>query len=151
MLRNYFKIALRNLWKNKMASFINIFGLTIGLCSCLLIGLYIQNELSYDNFQKNGDRIARVIMEYKFDGGTEFKKGNFTSARVAPVFKQQFPEVEAGVRMADYDRVVQYKDKLIDEKLFFYADPSFLNTFSFKLIQGDPHNLVNAPRQVVLT
>ena len=132
MLRNYFKIALRNLWKNKMASFINIFGLTIGLCSCLLIGLYIQHELNYDNFQKKGGRIARVIMEYKFDGGTEFKKGNFTSARVAPVFKQQFPEVEAGVRMTDYDRVVQYKDKLIDEKLFFYADPSFFNTFSFR-------------------
>ena len=151
MFRNYFKVALRNLWKNKSASFINILGLTIGLCSCLLIGLYIQHELSYDNFQKNGDRIARVIMEYKFDGGTEFKKGNFTSARVAPIFKQQFPEVEAGVRMTDYDRVVQYKDKLIDEKLFFYADPSFFNTFSFKLIQGDPHNLINAPRQVVLT
>ena len=151
MLRNYFKIALRNLWKNKMASFINIFGLTIGLCSCLLIGLYIQHELSYDNFQKNGDRIARVIMEYKFDGGNEFTKGNFTSARVAPVFKQTFPEVEAGVRMADYDRVVQYEDKLIDEKLFLYADPSFFNTFSFKLIQGDSRNLLNGPRQVVLT
>lgn len=151
MFRNYFKVALRNLWKNKSASFINVLGLTIGLCSCLLIGLYIQHELSYDNFQKNGDRIARVIMEYKFDGGTEFKKGNFTSARVAPVFKQQFPEVEAGVRMTDYDRIVQYKDKLIDEKLFFYADPSFFNIFSFRLIQGDPHNLINAPRQVVLT
>lgn len=151
MFRNYFKVALRNLWKNKSASFINILGLTIGLCSCLLIGLYIQHELSYDNFQKNGDRIARVIMEYKFDGGTEFKKGNFTSARVAPVFKQQFPDVEAGVRVTDYDRVVQYKDKQINEKLFFYADPSFFNAFSFKLIQGDPHNLLNAPRQVVLT
>src|ERR1700744_5493231 len=132
MIKNYFKIAWRNLWKNKTASFINIFGLTIGLCSCLLIGLYIQHELSYDSFQKNGDRIVRVIMGYKFDGGTEFKKGNYTSARVAPIFKQTFPEVEAGIRMDDYDRVVQYKDKLIDEKLFIYTDPSFFDAFSFK-------------------
>ena len=77
MLRSYLKIAFRNLWKNKAASFINIFGLTIGLCSCLLIGLYIRHELSYDDFEQKGDRIARVIMAYKFDGGTEFKKGNF--------------------------------------------------------------------------
>lgn len=151
MLKNYFKIALRNLWKNKTASFINIFGLTIGLCSCLLIGLYIRHELSYDDFQKKGDRIARVIMEYKFDGGTEFKKGNFTSARVAPIFKQTFPEIEAAVRMTKSIRVVHYQDKLIDEKSFMYADPSFFNIFSFKLLKGDPASVLKAPNQVVLT
>lgn len=151
MIKNYFKIALRNLWKNKTASFINIFGLTIGLCSCLLIGLYIQHELNYDKFQQKGDRIARVIMEYKFDGGTEFKKGNFTSARVAPVFKQTFPEIESAVRMTGYDQVVQYKDKLIDEKSFVYADPSFFNIFSFKLLQGDRATILKSPKQVVLT
>src|SRR3978361_1984472 len=111
MLKSYFKIAFRNLWKNKTASFINIFGLTIGLCSCLLIGLYIQHELSFDGFQQKGDRIARVIMAYKFDGGTEMKKGNFTSARVAPVFKQTFPEIESAVRMTSSIRVVHYQDK----------------------------------------
>src|SRR5205814_969209 len=125
MIRNYFKTAIRNLWKNKTSSFINIFGLTIGLCSCLLIGLYIQHELSYDKFQTKGDRIARVIMAYKFDGGTEMKKGNFTSARVAPRFKQTFPEIESAARMTQYSRVVQYKDKLINEKSFMYADPTF--------------------------
>jgi putative ABC transport system permease protein len=151
MLKNYFKIALRNLWKNKTASFINIFGLTIGLCSCLLIGLYIRHELSYDDFQKKGDRIARVIMEYKFDGGTEFKKGNFTSARVAPIFKQTFPEVEDAVRMVDNSLVVKYKDKQIDEEKFVYADPSFFKMFSFKLLQGDPANVLKRPNQVVLT
>lgn len=151
MLKNYFKIALRNLWKNKTASFINIFGLTIGLCSCLLIGLYIQHELSYDAFQKKGDRIVRVIMEYKFNGGTEMKKGNFTSARVAPVFKRTFPEIEAGIRMSAHDRVVKYQDKLIDERSFVYADPEFFDAFSFKLLQGDPHSALNAPKKVVLT
>ncbi len=107
--------------------------------------------MNYDNFQKKGDRIARVIMEYKFDGGTEFKKGNFTSARVAPIFKQTFPEIESSVRMTDYTRVVQYKDKLINEKSFMYADPSFFNLFSFRLLRGDPANVLKAPNQVVVT
>src|SRR5258706_14417230 len=100
MFKNYFKTAFRNFWKNKTSSVINIFGLTIGMTSCLLIALYIQHELSYDDFEAKGDRIARVIMEYKFDGGSEFKKGNFTSVRVATVFKKTIPEVESAVRMS---------------------------------------------------
>ena len=79
MLKNYFLVALRNLLKNKSASFINVLGLTIGLCSCILIGLYIQHELGYDAFEKKGNRISRVIMEYSFDGASVSKKGNFTS------------------------------------------------------------------------
>ena len=151
MFRNYFKTAFRNLWKNKASSFINIFGLTIGLCSCLLIGLYIQHELSYDNFQAKGDRIVRAIMAYKFDGGDEMKKGNFTSARVAPRFKQVFPEIESAVRMTKYSRIVHYNDKLINEKNIMYADPSFFDVFSFKLLRGNPANVLNAPKQVVVT
>jgi putative ABC transport system permease protein len=151
MIKNYFKTAFRNLWKNKASSFINTFGLTIGLCSCLLIGLYIQHELSYDNFQTKGDRIVRTIMAYKFDGGTEMKKGNFTSARVAPRFKQVFPEIESAVRMTKYSRVVHYNDKLINESSFMYTDPSFFDLFSFKLLRGDALKVLNAPNQVVVT
>ena len=66
MFKNNFKIALRSLWKNKASSFINVFGLTSGLTACLLIALYVQHEASYDAFQANGNRIARVIMEYSF-------------------------------------------------------------------------------------
>jgi putative ABC transport system permease protein len=102
MLRNYILVAIRNLLKNKSASLINILGLTIGLCSCLLIGIYIKNELSYDRFEKNGDRIFRVIMEYSFDGSTASKKGNFTSMKVAPTLKKKFPEVENAVGMIQY-------------------------------------------------
>jgi putative ABC transport system permease protein len=64
MIRNYIRTALRNLLRNKSASVINILGMTIGLCSCILIGMYIRNELNYDRFQAKGDRIFRVIMEY---------------------------------------------------------------------------------------
>src|ERR1700733_4898758 len=138
MLRNYFKIAFRNLWKNKTASFINVLGLTLGLTSCLLIGIYILHELSYDKFEQKGDRITRVIMGYKFSGGDDMKKGNFTSVRVAKVFKQTFPEIEDAVRMTQFSAVVRYGDKLINEKKFMYADPSFFNIFSFKLLHGDP-------------
>src|SRR6476646_6453808 len=106
MLKNYFKTAFRNLWKNKTASAINIWGLTIGLTCCLLIALYIQHELSYDNFQTKGNRIARVIMEYNFDGSAASQKGNYTSVRVASVFKRTFPEVESAVKMSQRESVV---------------------------------------------
>jgi putative ABC transport system permease protein len=151
MIKNYFKITFRNLWRNKTASFINVFGLTIGLTSCLLIGIYIQHELNYDKFEQKGDRIARVIMAYKFDGGDEMKKGNFTSVRVAKVFKQTFPEIENAVRMTQTSQVVRYNDKLINEKKFMFADPSFFNIFSFKLLRGDPKTVLDAPDKLVLT
>src|SRR5579871_2394128 len=118
MFRNYFKIAFRNIWKNKTSSAINIFGLTIGLTSCLLIALYIKHELSYDGFEKNGDRIARVIMKYSFDGSPETNGGNYTSVRVAKVFPQTFPEVESAIKMLLRERIVNYNEKYIDEKKF---------------------------------
>ena len=130
MIKNYFKIAFRNLLKNKTSSAINIFGLTIGLTSCLLIALYIQQELSYDKFQEKGNRIARVIMEYSFDGKV-FNKGNFTSVRVAPVFTKTFPEIESAIRMTQAERVVSFEDKLFTEKRFVYADSNFFKIFSF--------------------
>ncbi|MBB5397689.1 ABC transporter permease [Mucilaginibacter sp. AK015] len=151
MIKNYFKIAFRNIRKNKAFAGINIFGLTIGLTCCLLIGLYIQHELNYDNFQLNGKRIARVIMEYKFDGGSESKKGNFTSSSVAPVFKQTFPEISEAVRMASYPILVQYNNKLINEKNFMFADGGFFNMFSFDLLKGDKATALDGPKKVVLT
>jgi putative ABC transport system permease protein len=89
MIKNYFKIAWRSLWKNKMSSLINITGLTAGLTCCLLMVLYMQHELSYDKFQQNGDRIVRMIMEYKFSEG-EITKGNFTSTKVFPASQAKF-------------------------------------------------------------
>jgi len=151
MLKNYFKVAFRGLWKNKFSSFINIFGLSIGLSSCLLIGLYIRHELSYDQFQQKGDRIARVIMEYKFDGAGESKAGNFTSTKVAPTFKRVFPEVENAVRMTLYNQPILYKDKFFNEKSIMYADPSFFKMFSFELLKGDAKTAISEPNEIVFT
>ena len=151
MFKNYLKTAFRNLWKNKTSSIINVLGLTIGLGGCLLIALYIQHELSYDGFEANGNRISRMIMEYKFDGGGELQKGNYTSTKVAPVFKRTFPEVVSSVRMVRYERVVAYGAKLLKEPRFMYADSSFFDIFSFKMLQGDPHTALNGLNKVVVT
>lgn len=150
MIKNYFKIAFRNLLRNKTFSAINITGLAAGLTCCLLMVLYMQHELSYDKFQKNSDRIARVIMEYSFSGG-ELNKGNYTSTKVFPSFKNNFPEVEDGARMWFDDELVKYNDKLFHEKRFMYADSTFFNLFSFKLLQGDTKQVLKAPKMVVLT
>jgi putative ABC transport system permease protein len=149
MFRNYLKTSLRNLWRNKTSTGINLLGLTTGLTCCLLIGLYMQHELSYDNFQTKGERTARVIMEYTI--GSDTKKGNFTSTKVAPTFQRNFPEIESAIRMQQYSRVVQYGDKLFDEKRFLYADSTFFDIFSFKLLQGKPQQVLMYPKMVVLT
>ena len=130
---------------------INITGLTIGLTCCLLIALYIQNELSFDKFQSNGDRIARVIMQYSFNGSSESKEGNFTSVRVAAIFPKTFPEIESAIKMTEYSRVVRYNDKMFDEDKFMYADANFFDIFSFRLLQGNAHNALAIPYNIVLT
>ena len=151
MFKNYLQVAIRNLYKNKSSSFINILGLAIGLCCCLLIGIYIKNELSYDHFEKNVDRLFRVIMEYSFDGGSASKKGNFTSMKVAPTMKKKFPEVENAVRMIQYSKVIRYKDKLMDEKKFMFVDSGVFKLFSLTLLEGNPNTVLQAPHQLVVT
>lgn len=149
MLLHYFRIAWRNLWKNRIFSSINIIGLSTGLTCCLLMVLYIQHELSYDRFQEKGDRIVRVIMEYGQGGNVT--RGNFTSTKVLPSFARNFPEVETGARMSMAGRIVRYGDKLFNEKKFLYADSTFFRMFSFKLLSGNPDQVLALPNKVVLT
>jgi putative ABC transport system permease protein len=151
MFRTNLRIAVRNLWKNGASSFINIFGLSVGLTSCLLIGLYVQQEASFDNFQVNGHRIARVIMEYGFNGSPETNRGNFTSTKVAPVFARTFPEVEASARMTSRARIVRYNDKLFTERYFLYSDSTFFTIFSHQLLQGNPQKALDGPGKMVIT
>lgn len=151
MIRNNLKVTMRSLWKNKVSSIVNLFGLTMGLTSCFLIALYIQHEASFDAFQENGKRIARVIMEYGFDGSPETKRGNFTSTKVAPEFSRTFPEVEYGVRMTDEDMIVKHKTNFITEPYFLFSDSTFFKMFSADLILGNPAKALNGPFKVVLT
>jgi putative ABC transport system permease protein len=151
MFQNHSKIALRSLWKNKISSTINIAGLTIGLCSCLLIALFIQHETSFDTFQPNGNRITRVIMEYSFNGSTDTRRGSYTSTKVAPVFARTFPEVERSTRMADRDIIVKLNDDPVTEPYFMFADSSFFKVFAFEFLEGNPDKALNGPYKVVLT
>jgi putative ABC transport system permease protein len=150
MFRNYLKTAWRNLWKNKTMAIINILGLVTGITCCLLIGLYILHEYNYDRFQQKGDRVARVLMEYRFASG-DAKKVAVTSTKVASVFSRTFPEVEAGVRMMDMPRIFTLGDKQFEEKDFMYADSTFFDVFSFKLLQGNPKTALSGLNKIVLT
>jgi putative ABC transport system permease protein len=149
MLKTYFKIAWRNIRKNKLYSFINIAGLTVGIVCCILIGLFISSELSFDKFHKNADRIARLTMEYS-NGGI-VNKVALTGTKAGPQFKRLFPAVEDYVRTMKFSRVVTYKDKLFDEQRFYYADESFFKIFSFPLVKGDAATALNANDKVVIT
>lgn len=149
MIRNYFKIALRYLQKNKLYTFINLSGLAIGITGCLLIGLYIWHELSYDRFHENADRIVRVTWEYNFED-TEHKTAS-TGTRVGPEFSRRFPETEAYVRLLKYPRVMTVEDRMFEEKNFLYADAAFFSMFSFPLLEGNPATALDAPEKLVIT
>lgn len=151
MLTTYWKVAWRTLIKNKASSLINLFGLTVGLSACLLIGLYIQYQLRFDAFQSKADRIARVIMEYSFGKDQATNKGNFTSTKVAPMFTKTFPEVETAVRMRASQQSVRYQDKLITEANFVFADSSFFDVFAVRFRLGNPKQALNGPHKLILT
>jgi putative ABC transport system permease protein len=149
MINNYLKIAWRNLKKNRLYAFVNIIGLTIGIVSCLLMGIYIRHELSYDRFNHNAGRIVRVTMDYSF--GDAPQKIAVTGTKVGPQFKRTFPEVIDFVRLYKYGSVINYNNQLFTEKNILYADPSFFKIFSFKLISGDAATVLNAPGKIVIT
>jgi putative ABC transport system permease protein len=149
MFKNYFKTALRNLRKNKLYSLINIFGLTTGFAACLLIGVYIHHEMSYDKFHANAERIVRATMEFSHSGTVSTTAT--TGTKVGPQFKRSFPSVEAYVRTFISSSVIKKDDKLFEEKRILFADEVFFNVFSFKMIEGDTATALDAPDKIVLT
>lgn len=151
MFKNYFKTAWRNLRRNKTATLINITGLMIGMTCCLLIGLYIFHQLSYDRFHTKHPRIVRLIMGYHFNSGEEEKKGYFTSTKVLPTFQRNFPEIETGTRMTLYPGIITVEDKQFEESSILYADSTLFNVFSFKLLEGDAKNALSGFDKMVLS
>ncbi|KAA9040899.1 FtsX-like permease family protein [Ginsengibacter hankyongi] len=149
MFKNYLKTALRNLRKNKLYSIINIFGLTVGLAACLLIGVYIHHELSYDKFNANAGRIVRATMEYS-NAGTVNKTAT-TGTKVGPHFKRTFPLVKEYARTFISHNVVKGGDKIFDEPRILYADEPFFKIFSFHIIEGDAATALDAPDKIVIT
>jgi len=161
MIKNYFKIAWRTLLKSKGYATINILGLAIGLACCLLIGLYIQDELSYDQYHAKKDQIYRVLHGYKESGtagstATD-QKGSFTyqvwgNAPVGKALKADFAEVQEVVQFSGQSSVLlRYGEKAFQEDNVFYADSNALDVFSWKLIAGNPKTALTAPYSALLT
>ena len=136
MLKNYFKIAWRNLVKHKVFSYINLGGLAIGITSVMLIGIYIQSELSYDNFHADRNNIYRVGIKSWQGGNLTGDSPDFT-APFSMDAKKVFPEINSYCRISEnHDAWLLYADKSINSTSITYADDSFFSFFSFRLLYG---------------
>ncbi len=155
MFSNYFKIAYRNLQKNRVFSFINILGLAIGMAACLLILQYVSFELSYDNFHEKGDQVYRASLYQYKDGALDIASAS-TFPVVGRVLQENFPDViESFVRLHHEAGTFSYLDngaaRVFNEENVFYADASFFDVFSFPLLAGDAQRALAAPNTVVIT
>ncbi len=150
MYRNYLKVAQRNLIKNKGYTLINIIGLMISFACCLLIGLYIQDELSYDRYHEDHQRIYRLA---NHTAGASYENGIAkVSAPWAPEAAASIPEVEAACRFVFYGQaLVTRADQQYYENGGFYVDASVFDIFSWRLLEGDPNVALEAPNSIVLT
>ena len=154
MIKNYFKTAWRNIMRNKTSSFINVSGLTIGIACVLMIVIYIQNELRYDRFHKDADRIFQVVLNGNMNG-QEFWGGN-TPPPVGPALTNNIPEIESYTRFYEpNDIVVRYegngRSEFFTEKNILAVDSNFLQLFGFKILEGDAATALMKPGSVVIT
>src|SRR5690348_3100286 len=151
MLRNYLKIAWRNLVKNKAYSVINITGLAIGLACFLLIALYVMDELSYDRFYPNADRIYRINSDIKF-GGANLHMA-VTSDMMGQLLKKDYPQVEQYTRIYTFsgDKLIKKGNEYINEKKIANVDSTFFDVFQLPVIEGDIKHALDEPNTVVLT
>jgi len=144
MLKNYLKTALRTLLRHKSLSFINIFGLALGIAACILVFLYVRDEMSYDAFHEKGDRIYRVSIR-------QWDNMPYLPRLVGPTVEEQFPSVVRAVRFFDIDgRFVRRGDAMFREEVTF-VDPGVFETFSFPLTAGDAGTALTDLNAVVLT
>ena len=151
MLTNYFKIALRNFKKQKGYAFINVGGLAVGMACCLLIALYVQEELSYDRHHPAYERVYRIAFDVQTATGNRvFANG---PATLAPALEQTYPQVEETARLWKRSNrlVVRDPERQFYEDNFFFADPSVFNLFALPLAQGDPETALAQPATVVVS
>jgi len=150
MIKNYFKIAWRNLLKNKAFSFINILGLSIGISVCFIIMLFVQDELSYDRFNKKADRIVRIYFKAVMYGGKISEAG--VMPPVAKALKNDYPEVEDATRFKrDWRPKIEYQHKIFKEGEAAFVDPNFFSVFSLPFLKGDPKTALAQPNTIVIT
>lgn len=151
MFKNYFTIAIRNLWKNKSYSFINIFGLAIAIVSCIFILLWVIDELSFDRFHENAEVIYRVI-EHQGTSNGDYMDVAVTPWPLAEALNKDFPEIieTSRLRIVKYS-LVSYQEKKFIEDNVVAVDPSFLKMFDFPLLEGDANTALNDPNSILVT
>jgi putative ABC transport system permease protein len=150
MLKNYLRMASRALQRNKGFSLINISGLAVGMTCCMLIFLYVHNELSYDSFNKKEDRIYRIDTDFKRQG--KIVESIFTSPLIGPTLKEEYPEVEEAVRVTPFWQNALFKvgTESFYENQFYFADPNIFKVFSFTLLEGQATAALTDPNSIVI-
>ncbi len=148
MLRNYLKIALRNITGNPLFSAINIIGLSIGLACCIIITLFVQYETSYDKDWQNADRIHRVTRDF-FSNNLRLAS---IAPPIAPLLQQDFPEIEDITRIMRTGSIaLTIDEKTINDETFVIADPNVFEFFNLNFVNGDPSTALAAPTNLVLS
>ena len=149
MFKNHLKIAFRNIGRNKTYSFINISGLAIGMACCILILLWIQDELSFDRFHHYANRLGRAVVEVEDSGQRPWA---VTEAPLSQALKETYPEIVQATRMQLGRRFrVRLGEKRFDERKNIFAGPAFFEMFTFPFIKGNPQTALNGKRSVVIT
>ena len=149
MLQNYLKVAWRNLLKHKSFSLINILGLAMGIGACMIIFLYVQNELTYDLYNLKVDRIARVtITLHTPESDVDLA---ISPPPMADVLKREFPEVESTVRLQNVNQVIKSGNEVFSEGAFFDTDQTIFSIFTFEFLEGSDKEALKNPRSIVLT
>src|SRR4029077_10687240 len=152
MLINYIKIAWRNLMKYKFISFINLFGLTVGLSCCLLILTYIINELSYDKFNDKASQIYRVTRSFNTADGIENLHLSSVAPPFGPLLQNDFPDIQKMTRtLGNGTTALRYEEKLFNERQVVFADENFFSFFPVQVVKGNPQNALTNPFCIMLT
>lgn len=150
MLKTYLKLAIRNLWKNKLYSSINILGLSVGLAACVLIVLFVRNELSYDKHFQDSERIYRLTGAYNMGGDAKTYSVS-TTYPLLPVLAANFPEMEVAARLDNLGGLISIGDQHINQGDILIADSTFFDLFSFEAVSGDLSKALHEPNTVVFS
>jgi ABC-type antimicrobial peptide transport system permease subunit len=150
MIRNFFRVTIRNIARNKVFTFLNIAGLAIGMSASLLILLWVQDELSYDRFHSNAENIYRVEMNQNYSG--DVYHVYVTPQPSGPVWKERIPEIVEQTRVRRLSRTLfRHDDNVFFENSLMAVDSGFFSVFSFPLVSGDPSDVLSSPNSIVLT
>lgn len=151
MIRNYLKIAFRQLWKNKTQSLILIGGLAAGMGACILLLQYVSFELSFDNFHTKRDQIYRVVNE-RIQNGKTIQKGTITYPTIGATLQKDYPEVVNHTRMApDGDVTIRYEDQLAVQPGMFWVDEHLLEIFDFPMLAKTDVEVLKEPNEVIIS